>query len=63
MTRSNFKKISYDVISVMSSPIRHRNDVTKITSQNFSILGPPNQNFWLRQCESVTIVLQFLSKQ
>jgi len=42
MTKSNFKKISYDVISVTSSLLRHRNDVTKITSQNFSILGPPN---------------------
>jgi len=36
-----FKKFSYDVISVASSPLRHRNDVTKITSQNFYLLDPP----------------------
>jgi len=48
------QKISYDVIFVMLSLLRQPNDVTKITSQKFSILGPlpPNQNFWLRQCQS-----------
>jgi len=45
------QKISYDVIFVTSSSLCQPNDVTKITSQNFSILAlPPNQNFWLRQC-------------
>jgi len=33
-----------DVIAITSPK-----NVTKITSQNFSILAPPNQNFWLRQ--------------
>jgi len=47
------KKISYDVIFVTSSPLRQPNDVTKITSQ-FSIFGPPNQNFWLRRSLFIT---------
>jgi len=34
MTKSSFKKISYDVI-VITTP----KTVTKLTSQNFSILG------------------------
>jgi len=33
-------KISYDVIFVTSSPLHQPNDVTKITSQKFSILAP-----------------------
>jgi len=41
------QKYGYDVISVTSSPLRHRktsqNNVT-----NFFQFGPPNQNFWLR---------------
>jgi len=40
---------SYNIISVTSSPLRHRkchqNNVTKI----FSNLSPSNQNFWKRQ--------------
>jgi len=44
MKKSNFKEISYDVI-IITSP----KNVTKLTSQKFSILGYPNQNFWLRQ--------------
>jgi len=53
------KKISYDAIFVTSSPLRQPNDVTKITSHNFSILPPPptNQNFWLRQCKPRTAFL------
>jgi len=43
MTKSNFKKISYDVMAIMSP----RNVIKK---SYFSILGLPNQNFWLRQC-------------
>jgi len=39
------KKNSYDAISVTSSPLRHQNDVTKITSQNFFILGPSQSKF------------------
>jgi len=35
------QKISYDIILVTSLPLRHWKNVTKITSQNFSILGPP----------------------
>jgi len=40
VTKSNFKKSVNDVIFVMTSPLRQPNDVTKITSQNFSILSP-----------------------
>jgi len=48
--KSELKKISCDVIFVTSSPLSHRNIVTKVTSQNFSILClHPNLNFWLRQ--------------
>jgi len=48
--QADFDKIklqrhSYDVISVMSSPLHHQNNVT-----NFFQFGPPNQNFWLCQC-------------
>jgi len=38
--KSNFKK-SYDIIFVTPSSLRQSNDVTKISSQSFSILGPP----------------------
>jgi len=47
MTKSNFKKISNDVSSVTSSLLRHRKNVTKLTSHDFSFLGR-FQNFWLR---------------
>jgi len=50
------QKISYDVIFVTLLPLRQPNDITKITSQKFSILGPPNQNFWLRQCARTVFV-------
>jgi len=38
------QKISYDVIFATSWPLRQPSDVTKITSQNFSILAPPIKN-------------------
>jgi len=38
------KKISYDVISVTSSLLRHQN-VTKLTSQFFSILSSSQSKF------------------
>jgi len=31
-------------------------NVTKIMSQKFSILAPPNQNFWLRQWIKVIVI-------
>jgi len=43
---------------------RYFNDtknVTKLTSQDFSILGPSNQNFWLRQCHFVTLTTMALT--
>jgi len=49
MTKLNFKRINYYVISVIMMTSRHCNDViiilssknvTKITSQNFSMLDP-----------------------
>jgi len=36
---------SYDVISVTSSPMRHR----KTSLKFFQFWAPLNQNFWLRQ--------------
>jgi len=42
-------KISYDVISVTSSLLLHQYD-TKTMSQNFSVLGPSQSKFLLRQC-------------
>jgi len=52
MTKSNLKN-SYDVSSVTPSPLCHRKNATKITSQFFSDLRPlSNQNFWLRQWKS-----------
>jgi len=39
VTKSNFKRSV--IIFVTSLPLRQPNDVTKITSQKFSILGPP----------------------
>jgi len=37
MTKSNFKKTRYDVISVTSSLFHHPKNVTKLMSQDFSI--------------------------
>jgi len=36
----------------MTSPLlcHPPKNVIKLTSQDFSILEPPNQNFWLQQC-------------
>jgi len=36
---------------------RHHNYVTKIKSQKFSSLAPPNQNFWLRQWIKVIVIV------
>jgi len=43
------KKIGYDVIFSDVIVITSPKNVIKITLQNFSILSPSNQNFWLRQ--------------
>jgi len=44
VTKSKFKEISYDVIDV-TSPTH----VTKLTTQNFSILGPSKAKFLATQ--------------
>jgi len=47
------QKISYDVISVTSSSIRQSNEITEITSQNVTNLGPlSNQNFCYASAQS-----------
>jgi len=40
MMKSNFKKISYDVIFVTSSSLFHRKTSSKLRYKMFSILGP-----------------------
>jgi len=46
MTKSNFKKISYDVISVTSSLFRHRIKRHKTNVSRFFDFGPfPIKNF------------------
>jgi len=48
VTKSNFKKIGYDVIAITFAKWRHQNNV-KIFFY-FALLSPPsNQNFWLCQ--------------
>jgi len=42
-------KNQYDVISVTPSLLRHRKNLTQITSQDFSFWAPPNQDFWLHR--------------
>jgi len=63
MSKSNFRKISYNVISVTSSFLRHRktssNYFETTRSQGHKIFlfwDPPNQNFWLRQWEIITAI-------
>jgi len=46
-----------DVITITSPK-----NVTKITSQKFSILSPPKQNFWLRQWIRVIVISYFQLK-
>jgi len=41
----DYDEIELQNIVMMSSPLRHQNNVTKL----FPIWTPPNQNFWLRQ--------------
>jgi len=54
MTKSNFKIISYDIISVTSSQLRHRNRHNhKFFHFESLFRDSPIQNFWLRYCLSV----------
>jgi len=53
MTKSTSKD-TYDVISVTSSPLRHRKTSPKLCHKFFfPIWAPPNQNFLLRQWEKI----------
>jgi len=49
MTKSNFTKISYDVISVTSKLLRYQNTSWNKHHKIFPFWSPPDQNFWLRQ--------------
>jgi len=49
------QKYSYDIISVMSLPFYHQNNVTKI----FPIWATPNKNFWLCQWSWVKNLMVF----
>jgi len=46
MTKSNFKKVSYDVISVTSLPLCQHKPSANVT-RLFQFWAPLNQNFWL----------------
>jgi len=45
MTKSNFKAVRYDVISVTSCYYVTEKNVTKLTSQDFLILVPSQSKF------------------
>jgi len=49
MMKLNINKIRYDVISVMLSLLHHQKCYQPNVTGFFSILGLPNQNFWLRR--------------
>jgi len=50
------QKNSYDVISVTSSPLRHRKNRNQNYVTIFSQFAPSsNQNFWLRQWLHLTV--------
>jgi len=49
-----------------SSLLRHRKNVTKLTSQDFSFWVPPNQNFWLyynhnEKFSTPNVIIKFLN--
>jgi len=52
VTKSNFKKFSYDVISVTSSLIRHQK-----TSEDFSILSPSQSKFLVTLVKKRLIII------
>jgi len=58
MTKSNFKKNIYDVI-VISSP----RNVTKLTSQDFSIMGPSQSKFLAKPVMLLTFSKSLLPNQ
>jgi len=49
MTKLNFKKISYDVLLVISLLLRHRKTSLNLRHNILPFWVPSNQNFWLRR--------------